>query len=98
MTFRNASKVDLPSLESVSGGLGFYSSYFESFTGPNLTTVDSFLVFNDNSALTNISLPLLESVGGSFQIANNTELKEVTGVPKLETIEGALDFSGNFSE
>jgi len=97
MTFRNASSVSLPSLESVAGGLGFYSSYLESFSGPNLTEVESFLVFNDNSALTNISLPLLKSVGGTFQIANNTQLEQVNGVPKLETIEGALDFSGNFS-
>lgn len=98
MTFRNASSVSLPSLESVAGGLGFYSNYMESFQGPNLTEVDSFLVFNDNSALTNISLPNLESVGGTFQIANNTQLKQVKGVPKLEKIEGALDFSGNLTQ
>lgn len=98
MTFRNASSVSIPSLKSVSGGLGFYSSYMESFQAPNLTEVDSALVFNDNVALTNISLPLLKEVGGTFQIANNTQLKQITGIPKLETIEGALDFSGNVTK
>ncbi|KAK2764020.1 hypothetical protein FQN54_009639 [Arachnomyces sp. PD_36] len=98
MTFRNASSVSLPSLESVSGGLGFYSNYMEEFQGPNLTEAKSFLVFIDNPNLTNVSLPELTSVGGTFQIANNTKLDKVTGVPKLEIIEGALDFSGNITE
>lgn len=98
MTFRNVSSVSLPSLESVAGGLGFYSNYMESFLGPNLTDVGSALVFNDNSALTNISLPVLKEVDGTFQIANNTQLKQVKGIPKLEKIGGALDFSGNLTQ
>lgn len=97
MTFRNTSEVSLPSLKMTKGLLGFYSNYFEDFAAPNLTSTGD-LVFNDNSNLLNISLPSLETVKGAFQIANNTNLKAVTDVPKLKTITGALDFTGNFSE
>jgi len=97
MTFRNASEVELPSLKTTDGLLGFYSNYFSTFVGPNLTSTGS-LVFTDNAKLTNISLPVLETVKGVFQIANNTALKSVDGFPKLKSITGALDFSGNFSK
>jgi hypothetical protein len=55
-------------------------------------------VFNDNSNLKNISLPVLKTVGGAFQIANNTKLVKFTGAPRLEEITGALDFTGAFDE
>jgi hypothetical protein len=97
MTFRNASAVSLPSLKTTDGLLGFYSNYFESFFAANLTSTGG-LVFDDNGLLTNISLPSLESVKGTFQIANNTALKKVDGFPNLKSVTGALDFSGNFSE
>ena len=97
LTFRNCSEVDLPSLANVSQDLGFYGNTMESFSAPNLTTVGG-LIFVDNTALTNISIPNLVSVNGSYQIANNTQLKQVNGFQKLATIKGALDFNGNFTE
>jgi len=97
MTFRNASEVALPSLKSTDGLLGFYANHFTSFIAANLTSTGG-LVFAANENLMNISLPSLETVKGVFQIANNTALKSVDGFPKLKSISGALDFSGNFSK
>lgn len=97
MTFRNCSSVSLPSLANVTDDLGFYGNTMESFMAPNLTTVGG-LIFVDNTALTNISIPGLVSVNGSYQIANNTMLKKINGFTKLSVIKGALDFNGNFSE
>ena len=97
LTFRNCSSVSLPSLANVSQDLGFYGNTMESFIAPNLTTVGG-LIFVDNVDLTNISIPELVSVNGSYQIANNTQLKKVDGFQKLDTIRGALDFTGNFTE
>ncbi|OJD09889.1 hypothetical protein AJ78_08875 [Emergomyces pasteurianus Ep9510] len=97
MTFRNASTVDLPSLKKTEGLLGFYSNYFESFYAPNLTSTGD-LVFADNPAVNNISLPALETIRGAFQIANNTDLATIDGVPSLKTIYGALDFTGKISK
>lgn len=98
MTFRNVSSVDMPSLETVNGSLGFYSNTFETFSAANLTSTGESLVFDDNSALTNISLPDLTTVGGGFQIANNTDLKMIDGFTGLETVGGAIDFSGEFTK
>ena len=97
MTFRNCSSVSLPSLTNVSQYIGFYGNTIESFAAPNLTTTGG-VVFNDNSALTNISIPQLTSVNGSFQIANNTMLKKIDGVQKLSTVVASIDLNGNFSE
>lgn len=97
MTFRNCSSVSLPSLANVSQYLGFYGNTMELFEGPNLTTVGG-LIFVDNTELTNISIPKLTSVNNTYQIANNTLLKEINGFTKLAVIKGALDFRGNFTE
>ncbi|ODH30174.1 hypothetical protein ACO22_03624 [Paracoccidioides brasiliensis] len=97
MTFRNVSSIEIPSLRSTQGLLGFYSNYFEGLQAPNLTSTGD-LVFADNSGLKNISLPLLETVRGAFQIANNTELHAVDGVPKLKTVYGAFDITGKISK
>ncbi|PGG95827.1 hypothetical protein GX51_08109 [Blastomyces parvus] len=97
MTFRNVSSIDIPSLKKTDGLLGFYSNYFEDLNAPNLTSTGD-LVFADNAALNNITLPKLETVKGAFQIANNTDLHEIMGVPKLKTVYGALDFTGNISK
>jgi len=97
MTFRNCSSVSLPSLANVTQDLGFYGNTMQSFVAPNLTTVGG-LIFVDNTQLTNISLPQLTSVNQSYQIANNTLLKNVTGFPQLSIVGGALDFNGNFTE
>ncbi|KAF2840551.1 hypothetical protein M501DRAFT_990533 [Patellaria atrata CBS 101060] len=95
LTFRNCSDVKLPSLESVNGTVGFFSTKFESFGMPNLTTVGG-LLFQDNLNLANLSLPELETVGGGFKISNNPDLLELD-FPALVTVRGALDFSGNFT-
>lgn len=97
MTFRNCSDIKLPALANVTDDLGFYGNDFTSFSAPNLTTVRG-LVFVDNTELTNITLPVLRSINGSYQIANNTKLSKVDGFQNLEVVGGALDFSGNFTE
>ncbi|KAL8727381.1 MAG: hypothetical protein Q9166_006053 [cf. Caloplaca sp. 2 TL-2023] len=97
MTFRNCSSISLPALANVTEDLGFYGNTFETFSAPNLTSAGG-LIFVDNTALTNISLPQLTAINATYQIANNTELKEVNGFTKLSIVKGALDFSGNFTD
>lgn len=96
MTFRNCSSVLVPSLGNVSEYLGLYGNTMESFAAPNLTTTGG-LVFVDNTELTNISIPNLVSVNGSFQIANNTQLDAVS-FPELTLVVASIDMNGNFSE
>lgn len=98
MTFRNCSSVEVPSLESLNGSLGLYGNAVTSFAAPNLTEVGGALAIVSNTELTNISFPELTIVGDNLQIANNTKLSEITGFPKLKTIDGALDFNGNMTE
>lgn len=97
MTFRNATSVEIPSLKKTAGLLGFYSNTFQDISAPNLTETGD-LIFVDNSKLNNISLPVLETVNGALQIANNTKLETVDGFDSLTLIDGTLDFTGKFSE
>lgn len=94
MTFRNISSVSMPSLEKLKGQLGFWGTEFKSFSAPNLTTTAD-LTFNDNSALTNISMPGLKTVKGGFVVTRNDMLADID-LPQLETVTGAIDFSGTF--
>ncbi|KAK5044957.1 hypothetical protein LTR84_010329 [Exophiala bonariae] len=96
LTFRNVSKVDMPSLNTVGGSMGFYSNSFETFSAPNLTQTGGTLAFVDSPNLANLSFPSLTQIGGGFLIANNTDLKAIGGFGKLKTIVGALDFAGTF--
>ena len=97
MTFRNCTVIDLSALANVTDKLGFYGNDFTSFSAPNLTTAGG-LVFVDNTELTNISLPALTSINGTYQIHNNTKLTKIDGFQKLATVTGALEFNGNFTE
>jgi len=102
MTFRNVSSVSIPSLAVVNGSLGFYENYFSSLSAPNLTKVGDLangqgsLAFVANPSLANITMPLLSSVGGAFQIANNSGLDAIS-FADLSDVGGAIDFSGNFT-
>jgi hypothetical protein len=97
LTFRNVSKIDMPSLANVAGSMGFYSDTFKTFTAPNLTQTGGTLAFVDSPSLTSFAFPALETIGGGFLVANNTNLKAINGLPKLTTIVGALDFAGTFN-
>ncbi|KAF2461585.1 hypothetical protein BDY21DRAFT_90226 [Lineolata rhizophorae] len=96
MTLRNVSSLSIPSLEHVNGSFGLYSNFFETFSAPNLTTIEGDLSFVDNGDLTNITMPVLELVEGGFQIENNSQLTNINGFPELATVGGALDFTGDF--
>ncbi|MCC4873074.1 hypothetical protein, partial [Salmonella enterica] len=69
---------------------------------PNLTSVGNTangqggLAFFANPSLANITIPMLETVGGAFQIANNSALDAIN-FPDLTQVGGAIDFSGNFT-
>ncbi|KAH9222797.1 hypothetical protein DL95DRAFT_502223 [Leptodontidium sp. 2 PMI_412] len=102
MTFRNISSIKIPSLATVNGSLGFYGNYMDSIAAPNLTSVGNFatgigsLAFVANSKLANTSFPVLKSLGGADQIANNTDLNAIS-FPALTSVGGAIDSSGNFT-
>lgn len=102
MTLRNVSSISIPSLATINGSLGFYGNYMTDIAAPNLTAVGSTatgqgsLAFVANGKLANISMPLLSTVGGADQIANNTDLTGIS-FPALTIVGGAIDFSGNFS-
>ncbi|ERF74911.1 hypothetical protein EPUS_08963 [Endocarpon pusillum Z07020] len=98
MTFRNVSDVQVPSLSYVNGSIGFYSNTFESISLPNLTETGQALVFQDNMGLSNISVPQIIQIGAALNINNNPDLLVIDGFPALETVVGALDFSGVFDE
>jgi hypothetical protein len=98
ITFRNCSSVEIPSLETLNHSLNLIGNVFESFSAPNLTEVGGALAIASNFELKNISFPLLTEIGANLQIANNTKLSQIVGLPKLESVGGALDFNGNISK
>lgn len=98
MTVRNVSSISIPSLKSVNSTFGVYGSYMESVIAPNLTKVGGDVAFVADSSLTNISMPLLETIGGALLIANNSALLDITGFNSLKSAGGAVSISGNFTK
>lgn len=98
LTFRFIGDLKMPSLETLNGSLGLYNNGFESFSAPNLTSIGEALAIVANEQVSNISFPLLTKITDNLQIANNTNLTSVDGFPKLESIGGAFDISGNMSK
>lgn len=95
LTIRNVKTVSIPSLEKLTGQLGFWSTNLTSFSAPNLTSTAD-LTFNDNTDLTNVSMPALTKVDGGFLVTRNDVLGTIE-LPKLKTVTGAIDFSGTFN-
>ncbi|KAL2757978.1 hypothetical protein ACRALDRAFT_1080001 [Sodiomyces alcalophilus JCM 7366] len=95
----NAASLEVPSLEVVNGSMYLDQNSFESFSAPNLTMADKGAIsFTNNTELTNISFPQLESIGGGLTILNNTALDKIQGFPKLEQVGGAILFGGEFTD
>lgn len=98
MTIHNVTTFTAPALKTVNGSLTFKSNYFTSVSFPNLTALEEgTFSFVSNPQLKNLSMPVLENIGGGFLIANNTALSEINGFSKLETIGGAIALRGSFS-
>jgi hypothetical protein len=98
LTFRACGSVDLPSLESLNSSFGVYQSNLEKLIAPNLTHISGALAIINNTNLNQVSFPVLKNVDEDLQITNNTELHDLTGFPKLEQVQGALDLSGNITK
>jgi len=96
MTVRNVSGLSIPSLAVVNSTFGIYSSYMSSILAPNLTEVGGDLALVADSSLTNASMPLLQTVTGGLLIANNSNLLDISGFPKLQNT-GAISVSGNYT-
>lgn len=97
MTVRNVSRLSIPSLKEIKSTFGVYGSYMESVMAPNLTKVGGDVAFVADAYLTNISMPLLQSMGGGLLIANCSSLEAIDGFPSLQKT-GAINISGNFTE
>lgn len=95
LTIRNVKTIAIPSLQKLTGQLGFWQTNLTEFSAPNLTATAD-LTFNDNTGLTNVSMPALSKVDGGFVITRNDQLSTIL-LPALKTVTGAIDFSGTFN-
>ena len=97
ITIRDASDIYFPVLKAVNSSLLLINDTFTSATFPELTSVGESLAFVSCSKLTKIDANQLETIGGTFQIANNTKLAKVDGFKSLTQVGGAVDLSGVFT-
>lgn len=98
ITIRDASDIYFPVLKAVNSSLLLINDTFASATFPELVSVGESLAFVSCSKLTKIDANQLETIGGTFQIANNTKLAKVDGFKSLTQVGGAVDLSGVFTK
>ncbi|KAK3723769.1 cell wall protein Ecm33 [Vermiconidia calcicola] len=99
----NCSAIDLPLLESSTGFMFFTGSALQELTLPNLqyvgevSDVEAMLWISDNSELSKLSMPALESVYGDLRIYNNPKLESVDDFPRLSVVGQSLTCNGSFT-
>jgi len=100
ISLRAIGSLDIPALSKINkGDFGvFESDNLVILSAPNLTKIDGALVINNNEGLKNLTFAKLTDVGANLQIANNTNLHDLDGLPELANVQAALDMSGNFSK
>lgn len=98
ITVRDAGSVSFPKLVSVNQTIAFINNTFPAASFPMLTQVGQSFTFNSNTKLTNVTADKLETIGGTFQLANNTQLINIDGFDSLTTVAGSVDFSGSFTK
>lgn len=94
----DAGSISFPKLQKVNASISFVNNTFTDASFPALEEVGESLAFVSCTELTNLTAPKLETVGGTFQLANNTKLEEVKGFPALKSVGGAVDMSGVFEK
>ena len=95
-TFRDVGDVQLPSLDNVTGDLGFVQNGMSTINMQNLTSIGQSLSFVNNSALTNVTAPKLATIGGTFLIANNSDYSNIE-FNQVTSVGGSIDWTGTFS-
>jgi hypothetical protein len=98
ITVRDAGDISFPNLKEVNNSMSFVNNTFKTANFPKLTEIGQSLAFVSCAQLTNLTANKLESVGGTFQLANNTKLEEVNGFGSLKSVGGAIDMSGAFKK
>lgn len=94
-TIQQVGNLSINALSNVTGSMGLQQNQFAVIQAQNLSYVTGDLFITNNTQLTNVSMPNLQSVSG-FSIANNTKLSDLN-FPALTTVAGAIDWSGAFS-
>ncbi|KAF3940229.1 hypothetical protein ABW19_dt0205981 [Dactylella cylindrospora] len=100
-TFRSCGSLQLPSLAVVNGSLGFFENTVETLSLPSVTGIGTGtdggdLVFLNNNNLSSISMPLLETIFGSLDFSNNSNVRAITGFPELSVVHGSIEITGEF--
>jgi hypothetical protein len=97
ITIRDASSVSFPMLEKVNSSCSFINNTFDSISFPELTQVGGSFSFAACPSLTNITASKVKSIGGTFLIANNSNLAVLEGFGSVTKVGGSVDFAGKFT-
>ncbi|KAH6680608.1 hypothetical protein B0J14DRAFT_269496 [Halenospora varia] len=99
LELQNVAEIDVPKLSTLDGGLTLTGNSFNNFTAPALTAIAGDVLIANNPLLDDISLPLLNDIGGglengSFSISNNTDLR-IVSLETLTYVDGNTTISGD---
>ncbi|KAF2808870.1 uncharacterized protein BDZ99DRAFT_389125, partial [Mytilinidion resinicola] len=97
ITIRNASSIDMPSLNYVDDSWGISCCDMEDLTVNTLSVIKGALEMHSNTYLRKVSMPNILSVG-SLAIQNNTVIESINGFGQLGTVNGTIEFDGDFNK
>ncbi|CCE63473.1 hypothetical protein TPHA_0E03840 [Tetrapisispora phaffii CBS 4417] len=98
ITVRDTSKVSFPKLEKVTSSMEFIENIFTDLEIPTLTSVGGTVGIIDNPNLSNVDLSGITFINGGLMVTKNDKLTNLSFLPKLKQIGGAIHFEGKFQE
>ncbi|EJS44570.1 YCL048W [Saccharomyces arboricola H-6] len=98
ITIRDTSLVYLPQLTKVKSSLEFIENYFYELNLNNLEKVGGTLGIINNVNLIKIDLENVTDIQGGLMITDNDSLEDITFLPNLKQIGGAIFFEGSFKD
>ncbi|CAI4037549.1 hypothetical protein SMKI_03G0220 [Saccharomyces mikatae IFO 1815] len=98
ITIRDTSLVHLPQLTKVKSSLEFIENYFYELNLNNLQKIGGTLGIINNVNLMKIDLENVTDIQGGLMITDNESLEQITFLPNLKQIGGAIFFEGSFKD
>ena len=98
ITIRDTSLVYLPQLTKVKSSLEFIENYFYELNLNNLQKIGGTLGIINNVNLIKVNLENVTDIQGGLMIADNESLEDITFLPNLKQIGGAIFFEGSFKD
>lgn len=98
ISISNVRDLNMTKLRKVAKSMSVVENSFTEVAFPSLTEIGGLLRLADNREAKEATFDAVLDIGGGVLIENNNQLHQISFLPKLRSIGGALELKGNIEE